>query len=157
VIEAKITNLLEQKFAEEDFSSCFLVDIKLHSQSKLEVFIDSDEGINFDVCRKVSRYLEEYIDAEGWLGEKYILEVSSPGATRPLKLFRQYPKHIGRKVEVKTVQGEKKEGTLIAVEEAGIKLSSKQRIKEGKKKKTVVIESEIPFEEIAQTKIKISF
>ena len=157
MIEAKITDLLEQKFAEEEFSTCFLVDIKLHDHKKLDVFIDSDEGISFDVCRKVSRYLEEYIDTEGWLGEKYILEVSSPGATRPLKLFRQYPKHIGRKVEVKTTQGEKKEGTLIAVEDASITISSKERIKEGKKKKTIVVESTIPFEEIVQTKIKISF
>ena len=156
VVEAKITDLLEQKFKEEEFNDCFLVDLKLNN-TKLEVYIDSDTGISFDTCRRISRYLEAYLDEEGWLGEKYTLEVSSPGATRPLTMKRQYPKHVGRKLEVSTLDDNKKEGTLIKVDEDSITLSAKVRIKEGKRKKTEVVESEIPFDQIVKAKIKISF
>lgn len=156
MVEAKITDLLEEKFQEEEFNDCFLVDIKLNN-TKLEVYIDSDTGISFDTCRRISRYLEAYLDEEGWLGEKYTLEVSSPGATRPLTMKRQYPKHVGRKLEVSTLDDGKKEGTLIKVDADSITLSAKVRIKEGKRKKTEVVESEIPFDQIAKAKIKISF
>lgn len=156
MIEAKIKDLLEQKFQEEDFSNCFLVDLN-QTGNKLEVFIDSDTGINFNTCRKISRYLESFIDEEGWLGEKYTLDVSSPGATRPLKLARQYPKHVGRKLEVKTTEGTKHEGILITVDDNSITLSAKVRVKEGKKKRTEVVETQILFSQIEKAKVKISF
>ena len=101
MIVEKITDLLDKKFTEEDFSDCFLVDIKAHAHNKIDVFIDSDSGVTFEKCQKISRYLERFIDENGWLGEKYVLEVSSPGISRPLKFKRQYAKNIGRKVEVK--------------------------------------------------------
>jgi len=96
----QIIALLDKKFEEEDFNDCFLVEAH-HNNSKLELFIDSDSNITFTKCRKISRYLESFIDENGWLGEKYTLDVSSPGITRPLKFKRQYVKNIGRKMEIK--------------------------------------------------------
>jgi len=154
----KIERLLADKFQHEtDFQDCFLIESKLLPTNKLEIYVDSDSGITFEKCRKISRYLEEYIDTEGWLGEKYTLEVSSPGIGRPLKFARQYPKNIGRKVEVKLIEGGKKTGTLINVSDSSITIEYKERIKEGKKKKTLVIQDEISFDEIAQTLVKITF
>lgn len=158
MIEGRIIELLEQKFQEEEFQDCFTVEVKQHGSSKLEVFIDSDEGITFQKCRKVSRYLEEYLDTHLWMGEKYTLEVSSPGVGRPLLLKRQYQKNIGRKVEVQLVgHGKKAEGKLIAVAADGITVEEKKRVKEGKKKKTEIVQTEIPFDQIEKTKVKISF
>ena len=157
MIAEKITDLLEEKFTEEDFSDCFLIDLKIHQHNKVDVFIDSDVGVTFEKCQKISRYLEHYIDEEGWLGEKYVLEVSSPGITRPLKLKRQYPKNIGRKVEVKLLEGKAQTGTLVAVDEKGITLEEKVRVKEGKRKKTEIVRTEIPFDNIKETKVKIVF
>lgn len=156
MVVEKITDLLEEKFSEEAFSDCFLVDIN-HSNKKLEVFIDSDSGINFEKCQKISRYLEQFLDEEGWLGEEYVLEVSSPGVGRPLKLKRQYPKNIGRKVEVFLREGETTEGVLTAVDEEGITLEAKVRRKEGKRKKTETVERIIPFTAIKKTVVKVSF
>ncbi len=156
-VEDKITSLLEEKFREDAFSDCFLVDLKLHANNKLEVFLDSDFGISFEQCQKISRYLEEYLDEERWLGEKYVLEVSSPGVSRPLMLQRQYPKNVGRKVEVKLKDGGKRTGILKDVEEDRIVLEEKVRVKEGKRKKTELVETEIDFNSIAETKVKITF
>lgn len=155
-MEEKIIDLLDQKFAEAEFSNCFWIDVKLHTNKKLEVLIDCDEGVTFDQCRRISRYLESYIDEGNWLGEKYVLEVSSPGADRPLKLARQYPKHIGRKLEVKTNSGENYEGRLTAVTEETISLYYKVRRKEGKRKVTEEVTTDISFTDIKQAKVKIS-
>jgi ribosome maturation factor RimP len=157
VVEDKITALLEEKFREDAFTDCFLVDLKLHAHNKLDVFLDSDFGITFEKCQQISRYLEQYLDEEQWLGEKYVLEVSSPGVSRPLLMQRQYPRNIGRKVEVKLNDGDKRTGTLKEVEDGHIVLEEKVRVKEGKRKKTEVVETEISFSSIEHTKVKITF
>jgi ribosome maturation factor RimP len=157
VVEDKIAALLEEKFREDAFADCFLVDLKLHAHNKLDVFLDSDFGITFEKCQQISRYLEQYLDEEQWLGEKYVLEVSSPGISRPLMMQRQYPRNIGRKVEVKLNDGDKRTGLLKEVEEDHIVLEEKVRVQEGKRKRTEVVETEISFSSIEHTKVKITF
>ncbi|MCP3929075.1 MAG: hypothetical protein GY705_08245 [Bacteroidetes bacterium] len=157
MIENKVEELLDQKFQEESFSDCFLIEVKQLPGNRLNVFIDSDTGVTFSKCQKISRYLESHIDSEGWLGEKYVLEVSSPGVKRPLVFPRQYPKHIGRKVEVTLTDDTMKKGSLIEVNDLGIVLETKMKIKVGKKKKTELIRSELGFDIIKKTIVKISF
>lgn len=157
MIENKIEQLLLEKFKEEEFEDCFLVEMNLHENHKLDIFIDSDTGINFTKCRRISRYLESFIDEEGWLTEKYTLEVSSPGIRRPLKFKRQYPRNIGREMEVRLIEGKEEEGNLIAVNENSIVLEKTVRIKEGKKKRTEIVQTEIPFDTIKKAVVKISF
>ena len=157
MIEKKIADLLDQKFKEEGFLDCFLVDLQLHAKEKLEVFIDADSGITFEKCQKISRYLEEYLDKEEWLGPKYILEVSSPGISRPLKIPRQYVKNIGRKIEIRTKDGDKKSGLLIAADQEEVTIEEKTRVKEGKRKKTLVLQTVLPYDQIDKTVVQISF
>lgn len=156
-IEEKLNTLLTAKFQEEDFKDCFLVDFELPTPTRLEVFIDSDSGITFDKCRKISRYLEAVIEEENWFGEKYTLDVSSPGLYRPLKLKRQYFKNIGRKLKVKVKEGSEQKGTLIKVDENSITLEEKVRVKEGKKKVSKLVQTELAFEDIKKTLVVISF
>lgn len=156
-METKIYDLLEEKFAEEDFTDCFLIELKLHSNNKLEIFIDSDTGITFDRCRKISRYLESYLDESGWLGERYTLEVSSPGVSRPLQLPRQYPKHIGRKLKVNLKDGSEIEGRLQKVEDEQITVEQRIVERQGKKKKRLKVSTDIPFENIQGSLVQISF
>lgn len=157
VIESKISALLAEKFQEEGFDDCFLLEAKLHANNKLDVFIDSDTGVTFEKCQRISRYLEQHLDEGMWLGEKYTLEVSSPGIGRPLKLRRQYPRNLGRKMEISMVDGSSKTGTLLAVGEDSITLEEKEKIKEGKRNVTRTLQSEIPFEQIKKAVVKVSF
>jgi len=157
MLEKKIEKLLLEKFKEEEFADCFIVEIILHEHNKLDVFVDCDSALDFRKCQRLSRYLEGFIDEEGWLGEKYTLEVSSPGLTRPLKFPRQYTKNIGRDFKVKQIEGKEEEGTLIAVSDEGIVLEKKVRIKEGKKKRTEIVQTPIAFDNIKKAKVKISF
>lgn len=158
VVENKIETLVEKLFEEDEmYQHCFLLEVNLHPNKKLEVFVDSDTGIKFSECQKISRYLESFIDEEGWLGEKYTLEVSSPGIGTSLKLKRQYPKNIGRKFEVVNIEGVALEGTLVQVTDEHIVLEEKVRVKEGKKKVNKVLRKEIPYDEINKAVVKISF
>lgn len=157
-LEKRITKLLEEKFKEEEFSSLFILDIKFDAgPKKLEVFLDGDHGLNLDHCARLNRYLQNAIDEAGWLGEKYFLDVSSPGATLPLQIPRQYNKHVGRKLKVKLNDDTEFEGKLVSLTEETIQLYWKERIKEGKKKVVTEINKEIAFADIKKAVVQISF
>lgn len=157
-MEEQIIDLLDEKFKEAEFEDCFWLDIKRHSaRNRLEVIIDSDTGLTLRKCQRISRYLEGFIDEKGWLGEKYVIEVCSPGADKPLKITRQYPKHIGRKLIIKKKNGETEEGRLTSVTDEAILIEYKVRRKEGKRKITEEVKSTITFDQIKQATVKLSF
>lgn len=154
----RIADLLEEKYAtDEAFADCFTVDIELKPGNKLCVFADCDSGITFEKCQKLSRYLESYLDTNGWLGDKYVLEVSSPGVGRPLKFLRQYLKNVGRTVAVTLNDHTQQTGILKSADETQLVLQQKVVEKEGKKKKEISIETPIPFDQIEKTIVKITF
>lgn len=154
----RIARLLEEKYAtDEAFADCFTVEIELKPGQRLYVFADSDSGMSFEKCQKISRYLESHLDANGWLGEKYVLEVSSPGIGRPFKFLRQYRNNLGRSVEVTLTDKTRQTGLLKAADETQIILVQKITEREGKKKKESEIERAIPFGQIDKTVVKLNF
>jgi len=154
----RIAQLLEEKYAaDESLADCFTVDIELRPGNKLYVFVDSDSGINFDKCKKLSRHLESHIDTHGWLGTKYVLEVSSPGIGRPLRFLRQYHKNIGRTVVVTLPDDTRERGILKAADETQVVIEQTVVEKEGKKKKEVLVQRAIPFDQIKSTVVKAAF
>ena len=82
----------------------------------LRAYIDG--GVNIQDCETVSRALSDQLDAEDYIEDAYILEVSSPGLGRTLKKEKHLSKSIGMEVELKTfkpVNGSKDfEGVLRA-------------------------------------------
>lgn len=154
----KIAQLLEEKYTtDEAYADCFTVEIELKPANKLYVFIDSDSGMTFEKCQKLSRFLEAHIDTNGWLGEKYVLEVSSPGITRPLKFIRQYPRNIGRQMEVTLADKTQVEGKLLSADEEKIVLFSEVVEKEGKKKIKKEVHTEVLYDNIKKAIIKLAF
>ncbi|MCS7036508.1 MAG: ribosome maturation factor [Saprospiraceae bacterium] len=154
----RIEQILTELFAaDEHLADCFPVEISLQPRQKLCVFVDSDSGINFDKCKRISRHLEAHLDANGWLGEKYVLEVSSPGVGRPLRLWRQYRNNIGRHLLVTLHDGTSQRGVLKAVEETHLVLEQERKEKQSNKSVSTLTEREIPFEQIASAVVKIVF
>ena len=68
----------------------------------LDVRVDRRDGgaVTVDDCARISRALEARFDAVGMLGDRYVLEVSSPGIERPLKTAAHWQRFAGRKVSV---------------------------------------------------------
>ncbi|HEY4390521.1 MAG TPA: ribosome maturation factor RimP [Paenibacillus sp.] len=100
-----------------------LVDIEYVKEGSnwfLRVFVDKDGGIDIDDCGRISEYLSEKLDANDPIPSAYFLEVSSPGAERPLKKADDVAKAVGKDVFVTTyepVNGLKEfEGRLISFE-----------------------------------------
>lgn len=148
-----IRHWVEEKLKEPEFWAYFLLQVQVLPGNKVEIFLDGDEGIGLEVCRTISRYVEERLDLEGLIGLSYGLEVSSPGATRPLELPRQYPKHVGRTLRVTLGDGTEKEGRLAFAGPDGIGLETTSG--RGRQKQTV--REEIPFGDIRQAVVKIAF
>lgn len=67
----------------------------------LRIYLDKEGGITIDDLTLVSHTLGEILDREDFIEERYILEVSSPGITRPFKKPGDYRRNIGKDVEVK--------------------------------------------------------
>jgi len=58
-------------------------------------------NVTVEDCSRASRALEQWLDAGGPLGNKYVLEVSSPGIERPVRWHRHWVQFVGRDVNVK--------------------------------------------------------
>ncbi len=144
--EKKIKVLTEK--AIEDSDDLFLVDVKVKGNTgnqKVLIFIDGDNGVSIDQCGRISRQVGEEIEEEDFMVGKYTLEVSSPGLDFPIVLHRQYVKNIGRNLEVETNGGDKVEGELLEVSKDAIVLRQKTE------------NQSLEFEEIKQSKVKVSF
>jgi len=157
-VTEKIAQLLEEKYTtDEAFADCFTVEIELKPGQKLYVFADSDTGMSFEKCQKLSRYLEAHLDANGWLGEAYLLEVSSPGISRPLKFPRQYKRNIGRTLAVTTTDKVQQEGILQSADDQHIVLSRTVIERIEKKKVEQTFETILPYENIEKAIVKLAF
>jgi ribosome maturation factor RimP len=70
----------------------------------LRLFIDKPGGVSLDDCTAMSRELSPVLDVEDPIEHAYHLEVSSPGATRPLKTDRDLERFRGCRVRVSTYE-----------------------------------------------------
>lgn len=151
-VENRVKALVEEKIA--DRPELFLVAIKMLPNNKLIIHVDGDEGISIQDCAAISRHVGFHLEEENTIEKAYNLEVSSPGVGEPLVLKRQYLKNIGRTLSVKLSEGVIKDGELLSVDDNTITIEEK--VKE-KGKKVQLVETQIEFSAIVETKVLISF
>ncbi|UBH16314.1 ribosome maturation factor RimP [Macrococcus armenti] len=117
----------------------------------LRIAIDKPGGIDISDCAIASEKISEVMDKEDPISEAYFLDVSSPGAERPLKKEKDYINAIGKNVYVKLyepIEGDKEWiGELKSVTENMILISAK--IKTRKK------EIEIDRKRIAKIRLTV--
>ena len=100
--EERTERLLEPIVSGFGFTLVDVEYVKEGADYYLRAYIDKEGGIAIDDCEKVSRRLEEELDKEDFIPNAYILEVSSPGLTRPLKKEKDYIRNLGKPVEIHT-------------------------------------------------------
>lgn len=86
----------------------------------LQVRVDREDsapgnGITADDCATVSRALEEWFDDSGILGERYVLEVSSPGIERPIRFPKHWERFVGSDVRVRISGRRQARATIVKV------------------------------------------
>jgi ribosome maturation factor RimP len=146
-----------ERFLQSKSDGYYLIEIDWNKKShKLEVFIDKDEGITLGDCQKLSREMQEILEEESFLPDSYVMDVSSPGIDRPLKLTRQYAKNIGRIVLMDLNDGSQMTARLEKVEEEGIIVRSEHRGIKGRKT-TYGDEKTIQWKDIKQTIVQVRF
>ena len=74
---------------------------KYMGDMNLTIYIDKEDGVDLNGCELVHRTIDPILDEiDPTNGEKYILNVSSPGIDRPLKTERDYRKNMDTEVNV---------------------------------------------------------
>ena len=100
-IEEKVEKLIQDKVKNIGYSLYDVEYVKEGANWYLRVYADKEGGIAIDDCVLISRSLEEKLDAEDFIEDAYILEVSSPGLGRPLKKEKDYVRSVGKSIDIK--------------------------------------------------------
>jgi ribosome maturation factor RimP len=120
------------------------------SNTTLRVRIDRPEGVTLADCERVSKSLSALLDQADPFPTHYELEVSSPGAERPLRNLEEYRRFIGRRANVRYRVGDSEqvaEGRLTAVSDDMIEL----QLGEAKHLRTVAV----PLSDIVSARLAI--
>lgn len=145
VVEEMIDSFLDENGYE-------LVDVEYVKEGSnwfLRVFVDKEGGIDIEDCGRISEVLSIKLDENDPIKDAYFLEVSSPGAERPLKKPDEVRKAVGKHVFITTYEPINKlkefEGTLLSFdgETVVVEIGSKQH--------------EIPYAKVAGARLAIIF
>src|SRR5690625_1048755 len=148
-----VSELIQPILLERDLE---LVDIEYVKEGPdwfLRVYLDKDGGIDLIECSLVSERLSKLLDEHDLIKEAYYLEVSSPGAERPLKTKEDILQHVGHNVYVylyTPVDGEKEfEGILTSFsnDEVVIEYKIKTRVKQ----------VSIAYKKVAKARVAVTF
>ncbi|MFC5702093.1 ribosome maturation factor RimP [Cohnella faecalis] len=143
----------------EEFATPFLTDngfqlvdveyVKEGSNWFLRVYVDKEGGIEIDDCGRISEFISAKLDELDPIEEAYFLEVSSPGAERPLKKPADVASSVGKHVFVTTyepIDGAKEfEGRLDAFD------GTTMTVVIGRRKHA------IPYDKVASARLAIVF
>lgn len=152
-MKTKIVNIVEQLLSPIlEREQLELVEVEYKKEGKhrfLRVYVDKEGGVDISDCERVSEQLSKRLDETDPIPDTYYLEVSSPGAERPLKQERDFERAVGKHVYVTTyasIDGQKAfEGKLLEYD------SEKLVIENGD---TQVI---VPREQVAKARLAIVF
>ncbi|MFD9479739.1 ribosome maturation factor RimP [Streptomyces nojiriensis] len=118
----------------------------------LRIIVDSDEGVELDACAELSREVSDKLDETDVMGEdEYVLEVSSPGADRPLTEHRHYVRAIGRLVKFQLAEGGELVARILEADDEGLDL----KVPGVKGRKATA--RRIAFTDIAKARVEIEF
>jgi ribosome maturation factor RimP len=148
-VQKVVADMLQPYLDQEGFELVEVEYVKEGSNRFLRVYVDKEGGIDIDECGRISEYLSDQLDKNDPIPDAYILEVSSPGAERPLKKPEDFRRSVGKDVFITTYEpfaGKKEfEGRLLSYDETQLSVA------DGKKEVT------IPLEKVASARLTIIF
>ena len=102
IYESRTEDLIMPIIEEMNFELVDVEYIKEGGTWYLRAYIDKDGGITVNDCEAVARQMNEILDAEDFIPDSYVFEVSSPGLGRPLKKEKDYIRNLDKEVEIRT-------------------------------------------------------
>ena len=129
-----------------------LVDLEYQRESRgwvLRLYLDREGGVTLDECAEVNREVGAVLEVKDLIPNPYVLEVSSPGLTRPLRKPEDFNKYRNRLVKIKLyepLEGRKNfKGTLLGLEDERVLMEVEGRV------------YELPLQGIAKANLEIEF
>ena len=153
----KKENIIQAVEAAVAERGCFIVDVTVSAANDIEIVLEKEEGIvDWDDCAAIDAVVHAAFDQDA---EDYALTVSSAGLDRPFKVYRQFLKAVGSKVDVKFKGGRRLVATLTAATEESVTLQyTALEAVEGKKKKEKVEHEDVcPLDDINSVTPYIEF
>ncbi|MFS0869679.1 ribosome maturation factor RimP [Paenibacillus xylanilyticus] len=148
-IKSTVEEMIQPYLNEQGFELVDIDYVKEGSNWFLRVYVDKEGGIDIDDCVLISEQLSAKLDENDPIPTVYFLEVSSPGAERPLKKAEDVAKSVGKNVFVttyETVNGLKEfEGKLLSFDNGELVIEA------GKKQYAV------PYDKVASARLAILF
>lgn len=118
----------------------------------LRVVVDSDDGVQLDTCAELSRDISQTLDDTDAMGQvAYVLEVTSPGAERPLTDPRHYRRATGRLMRARLTDDGELVARIVSVDDEGLDLE----VPGVKGRKPTA--KRLAFEEISKARVEIEF
>ena len=131
----------------------FYVGHEMTEEGAICLMVDSQEPLNMKVLTDFTRHVSTLIDEGNFGEEAFTIEISSPGADRPLVDLRQFHKHVGRNFQIQT-QDETFSGELLRIEEDNLHFLAEFPDK-GRKVRTEP--RMVPYSHINQATIALKF
>ena len=129
-----------------------LVDLEYQRESHgwvLRIYLDREGGVSLDDCAGISHEVGAVLEVKDLIPSAYILEVSSPGLTRPLKKPEDFNRFRNQMVKIKLYEpldGRRNfKGTLLGLEGDRVRVEAEQQV------------YELPLQRIAKANLEIDF
>lgn len=135
--------------------SLFLINLTISADNRIRVIMDGDEGVTVEDCVEVSRAVESNLDES----DDFAIDVLSAGLSESLVLPRQYKKNIGRQLNILKKDGIRVKGEVVNAtdEDCTITWTVREPKPVGKGKITVTKEAKVPYDDIKEAKVVITF
>jgi len=104
-----------------------------------------------DDCARASRAIEARLDADHVVGERYVLEVSSPGVERALRTPADWRRFAGRKANVLSeALGGREEVEIVGIEDDASGATALVRTRKGEDRR-------IPLAEVKEARLAFTW
>lgn len=100
----EILEVLDRLFGESDVEVVEVVTTGSSRGRVIRVFVDKPGGVSVGDCARLSRAIEDELEAAGSVPGPYVLEVSSPGVNRRLHRRRDFKRFRGETAKVATYE-----------------------------------------------------
>jgi ribosome maturation factor RimP len=87
--------------------------VELSGPERFTVFVDHPQGVDHELCARVTEVLRGYLD-------RYTIDVSSPGFERPLRKRAHFANAVGRRVALRTPARKRLRGEVVAAGERAV-------------------------------------
>ena len=118
-IQEQIEKIISPLAEKENVEIVDIEYVKENGENILRIYIDSPNGVNLDLCTKMSHLFGDEIDKNDPIKAHYILEISSPGIDRILKKEKDFLRFKGFCIKVTTAKAINNQkhfkGQLVAV------------------------------------------